>query len=55
LQEVLNALKVYTERHYKRLEELVDESYLVEYTLREMDALAPSMDSAPTDVLMIDV
>ncbi|KAB5563329.1 WD40-repeat-containing domain protein [Coniochaeta sp. 2T2.1] len=54
LQEVLNALKVYTERHYKRLEELVDESYLVEYTLREMDALAPSMDSAPADALMID-
>ncbi|KAK4137477.1 WD40 repeat-like protein [Trichocladium antarcticum] len=43
LSEVLNALKVYTERHYKRMEELVDESYLVEYTLQEMDALAPPM------------
>lgn len=54
LQEVLNALKVYTERHYKRLEELVDESYLVEYTLREMDSLAPpTVGSA--DQLMIDV
>ncbi len=41
LKEVLNALRVYTERHYKRLEDLVDESYLVEYTLKEMDALAP--------------
>ncbi|KAK3327632.1 WD40-repeat-containing domain protein [Cercophora scortea] len=41
LKEVLNALKVYTERHYKRTEELVDESYLVEYTLQEMDSLAP--------------
>jgi U3 small nucleolar RNA-associated protein 13 len=39
LKEVLDALKVYTERHYKRMEELVDESYLVEYTLREMDGL----------------
>ncbi|KAK4103968.1 WD40 repeat-like protein [Parathielavia hyrcaniae] len=39
--EVLNALRVYTERHYKRTEELVDESYLVEYTLQEMDSLAP--------------
>jgi len=37
--EVLNALKVYTERHYKRMEELVDESFLVEYTLREMDGI----------------
>ncbi|KAI0400581.1 WD40-repeat-containing domain protein [Xylaria palmicola] len=58
LKEVLDALKVYTERHYKRMEELVDESYLVEYTLREMDALAPDLnnmkltDSADTDVIM---
>ncbi|GAP84105.1 putative small nucleolar ribonucleoprotein complex subunit [Rosellinia necatrix] len=58
LKEVLNALKVYTERHYKRMEELVDESYLVEYTLREMDALAPSLnnmkmtDGVDTDVIM---
>ncbi|KYK61545.1 small nucleolar ribonucleoprotein complex subunit [Drechmeria coniospora] len=41
LQDVLQALRVYTERHYKRMEELVDESYLVEYTLQEMDSLAP--------------
>jgi U3 small nucleolar RNA-associated protein 13 len=36
VKEVLDALRVYTERHYKRMEELVDESYLVEYTLRQM-------------------
>ena len=36
-KEVLRALEVYTDRHYKRMEELVDESYLLEYTLREMD------------------
>jgi U3 small nucleolar RNA-associated protein 13 len=49
LKEVLNALKVYTERHYKRMEELVDESYLVEYTLQEMDSLAPPMDDVAMD------
>ena len=38
-KEVLEALKVYTERHYRRVEELVDESYLVEYTLGEMEEL----------------
>lgn len=57
LKEVLNALKVYTERHYKRMEELVDESYLVEYTLQEMEDLAPTLDSAVEangDVLMLD-
>jgi U3 small nucleolar RNA-associated protein 13 len=34
---LLRALEVYTERQYRRLEELVDESYLLEYTLREID------------------
>ena len=39
LKEVLEGLKAYTERHYKRMEELVDESYLVDYTLREMEEI----------------
>ncbi|KAK2593860.1 U3 small nucleolar RNA-associated protein 13 [Conoideocrella luteorostrata] len=41
LNDVLQGLRVYTERHYKRVEELVDDSYLVEYTLQNMDSLAP--------------
>lgn len=49
LHDVLHGLRVYTERHYKRMEELVDESYLVEYTLQEMDNLAPALEE---DVLM---
>ncbi|KXH38154.1 WD repeat domain-containing protein [Colletotrichum simmondsii] len=59
LKEVLNALRVYTERHYRRTDELVDESYLVEYTLREMDSLAPpaiedvAMEDAAADVIMV--
>ncbi|KAK0719927.1 WD40-repeat-containing domain protein [Lasiosphaeris hirsuta] len=51
LKEVLNALKVYTERHYKRTEELADESYLVEYTLHEMDSLVPPLEQ---DVVMAE-
>ncbi|PHH91904.1 hypothetical protein CDD83_9847 [Cordyceps sp. RAO-2017] len=53
LQEVLHGLRVYTERHYKRMEELVDESYVVEYTLREMDGLAPLANAE--DVVMTDM
>ncbi|PFH57051.1 hypothetical protein XA68_15582 [Ophiocordyceps unilateralis] len=45
LEDVVHALRAYTERHYKRMEELVDESYLVEYTLQEMDNLAPLTDT----------
>ncbi|KAI1391032.1 U3 small nucleolar RNA-associated protein [Hypoxylon trugodes] len=58
LKEVLNALKAYTERHYKRMEELVEESYLVEYTLQEMDSLAPSLsdmklvENGDVDIIM---
>ncbi|KAI4086840.1 MAG: hypothetical protein LQ344_007241 [Seirophora lacunosa] len=36
-KEVVDGLRAYTERHFKRMAELVDESYLVEYTLREME------------------
>ncbi|CAM1508292.1 Fc.00g051400.m01.CDS01 [Cosmosporella sp. VM-42] len=51
LKDVLHALRVYTERHYKRTEDLVDESYLVEYTLQEMDSLAPALED---DTMMKD-
>lgn len=39
MKDVLGALLAYTERHYRRMAELLDESYLVDYTLQEMDAL----------------
>jgi U3 small nucleolar RNA-associated protein 13 len=37
--ELFDALRVYSDRHYKRVEGMVDESYLVDYTLRCMDGL----------------
>jgi len=37
MKDVLHALAAYTDRHYRRIEELVDESYLLEWVLREMD------------------
>lgn len=36
-KEVVDGLRAYTERHYKRMVELMDESYLVDYTLRQME------------------
>ncbi|KAI9801628.1 MAG: U3 small nucleolar RNA-associated protein 13, partial [Phylliscum demangeonii] len=36
---LFDALRAYTERHYTRLSDLMDESYLLEYTLSEMDGL----------------
>jgi U3 small nucleolar RNA-associated protein 13 len=35
--ELWAVLESYTERHYKRTEELIEESWIVEYTLREME------------------
>jgi U3 small nucleolar RNA-associated protein 13 len=43
LKDILDAVRVYSERHYKRVEELVDESYLLDFTLREMDEVAGEM------------
>lgn len=40
VKDLFRALEVYTERHFKRMEELVDESYLLEYTLRSMDEIS---------------
>ncbi|KAE8373474.1 WD40-repeat-containing domain protein [Aspergillus bertholletiae] len=37
MKDILQALAAYTERHYRRIEELTDESYLVEWVLGEMD------------------
>ena len=52
IKDVLDALTAYTERHYRRMEELMDESYLVEYTLGEMEAIglaAPKSDGVTTN------
>lgn len=38
-REVLEGLRAYTERHYRRVEELWGESWLVEFLLGEMDQL----------------
>lgn len=38
-REVVEALRVYTERHYRRVEELCGDSWIVEYLLNEMDQL----------------
>lgn len=38
-REVVEALRVYTERHYRRVEELWGESWIVEFLLGEMDQL----------------
>ncbi|KAE8394588.1 WD40 repeat-like protein [Aspergillus alliaceus] len=37
MKDILQAMAAYTERHYRRIEELTDESYLVEWVLGEMD------------------
>ena len=48
-REVIDALRVYTERHYRRVEELWGESWLVEFLLGEMDQLGLGRDAATND------
>jgi U3 small nucleolar RNA-associated protein 13 len=40
LKDVLGALRAYSERHFQRVSELWDESFLLEFTQREMDEVA---------------
>jgi U3 small nucleolar RNA-associated protein 13 len=62
LKDVFDAIRAYSERHYKRVEELVDESYLLDFTLREMDEVGDvkaitngtSRLGLNRDVIMVD-
>jgi U3 small nucleolar RNA-associated protein 13 len=62
LKDVFDAIRAYSERHYKRIEELVDESYLLDFTLREMDEVGDvkaitngtSQLGLNRDVIMVD-
>ncbi|TVY39036.1 putative U3 small nucleolar RNA-associated protein [Lachnellula occidentalis] len=57
VKDVMDALRSHSEKHFRRLEELVDESYLVEYSLREMDGLVllDGVNSLDSDITMTDV
>ncbi|EFE42386.1 hypothetical protein TRV_02825 [Trichophyton verrucosum HKI 0517] len=58
MKDILEALAAYTERHYRRIEELVDESYLVEWVLGEMGggvgSAAPALNGTDgEDIIMV--
>ena len=55
-REVVEALRVYTERHYRRVEELCGDSWIVEFLLSEMDQLGVNerrMLDGEKDLIMI--
>ncbi|PVI02609.1 WD40 repeat-like protein [Periconia macrospinosa] len=62
LKDILDAIRAYSERHYKRIEELVDESYLLDFTLGEMDEVGDMLTITNNtsrigingDVVMVD-
>lgn len=58
-KEVVEALRAYTERHYRRMEELWGESWIVEFLLGEMDqlnvqqGLNGSLESREQDIIRV--
>jgi len=50
LHELVEGLVPYTERHLVRMERLVQESYMIDYVLREMDDGLAEDDGEPMDV-----
>jgi len=62
VKEVMDGLRVYGERHFERVSGMWDESFLVEFTLGEMDEVLGlieeesqgHMDGEENDVLMLE-
>jgi len=44
VKDIVDAIRAYSERHYKRIQDLLDESYLLDFTLGEMDEVGGSSD-----------
>ncbi|KAF1943408.1 WD40 repeat-like protein [Clathrospora elynae] len=55
LKDVLDAIRAYSERHYKRVEELVDESYLLDFTLREMDEVGGEVKAITNGTAQMEI
>ena len=56
LRELVEGLIPYTERHLARMERLVQESYVVDYVLREMDdGLVDDDEVMDVDLVQLDV
>ena len=57
LRELVEGLIPYTERHLARMERLVQESYVVDYVLREMDdgLVDDDEDVMDVDLVQLDV
>jgi len=55
LRDLVNALIPYTERHLQRLERLVQESYVVDYVLGEMDdGMFDGMEGINEELMDVD-
>jgi U3 small nucleolar RNA-associated protein 13 len=57
LRDVLEGLRAYSERHFSRVSDLWDESFLLEFTLREMDeVIVPDVNGSGSaeDVLTLE-
>jgi U3 small nucleolar RNA-associated protein 13 len=53
LTEIVDALIPYTERHLSRVDKLVQESFVIDYLLSEMDTILGDFDE--TDVILDEV
>lgn len=54
VKEVMDGLRVYGERHFERVSGMWDESFLVEFTLGEMDEILGNGAGMDDDMLMLE-
>eukprot|EP01130_Rhizamoeba_saxonica_P002513 TRINITY_DN12303_c0_g1_i1.p1 TRINITY_DN12303_c0_g1~~TRINITY_DN12303_c0_g1_i1.p1 ORF type:complete len:831 (-),score=173.73 TRINITY_DN12303_c0_g1_i1:122-2614(-) len=50
MKSILRGLIPYTERHSKRIDRLIRQSFILDYTLNEMNLLTEAMDSMEIDI-----
>lgn len=56
-EKSVDSILAYSERHFKRVESLLQQSYLLDFTLQHMKVVAPTLqqqENTPTDVEMLD-
>ena len=55
MKGIVEAILAYSDRHFKRIDKLVQQSYLLDHTIAAMSVLSAPNGTASTDIMTIDM
>ena len=55
MKGIVEAIVAYSDRHFKRIDKLVQQSYLLDHTIAAMSVLSAPNGTASTDIMTIDM